>query len=128
MSSALGDVQLKDFSHKLSTELLSAELRDTLKIMAAEITHDINLTEDVPGFLDVIKRYALQFLALAFVLIAALIYFRYKLKQREDYEVDLAEAIGKVIDEDPALRGKLQNVLSEKDRWEIFREQLGKRF
>lgn len=126
LSSALGNVELEDFSHKLSTELLSAELRDTLKTMASEIAREINLTEDVPDFLDVIKRYALQFLALAFILIAALIYFRYKLKQREDYEVDLAEAIGKVIDEDPTLRGKLQNVLSEKDRWEIFKEQLGR--
>jgi len=128
LSSALGNVELEDFSHKLSTELLSAQLRDTLKIMASEIAREINLTEDVPDFLDVIKRYGLWFLALAFLLIAALIYFRYKLKQREDYEVDLAEAIGKVIDEDPALRSKLQNVLSEKDRWEIFKEQLGKRF
>lgn len=128
LSSALGNVELEDFSHKLSTELLSAELRDTLKIMASEIAREINLTEDVPDFLDVIKRYALQFMVLAFVLIAALIYFRHKLKQRLDYETDLADAIGKVIDDDPALRSKLQNVLSEKDRWEVFKEQLGKRF
>jgi len=124
LSNILGDIELKDFSHKLSTELLSTELRDTLKTMASEIALEINLTKDVPGFLDVINRYAYQLMAIAFVLIASLIFFRHKLKQRVAYEADLAQAIGKVIDGDPELRSKLQNILSEKDRWKIFKEQM----
>ncbi len=126
LSDALGNVELKEFSHKLSTELFNNELRDTLKVMAAEIAREIDLTEDVPGFLDVIWRYAYQFLAIAFVLIAGLIYFRFKLKQREDYEADLTEALAKMMDEDPALRSKLEDKLLEKDRLKLFQEQLRK--
>lgn len=127
LSDALGNIKLQDFSHKVSTELLSAELRDTLKMMAAEIKTEINLTENVPGFLEVVRRYIYQFLAIAFFLIAALIYFRFRLKQREDYEADLTEALGKMMDEDPALRTKLENKLLEKDRLKLFQEQLKRR-
>ena len=127
LSDALGNVELEEFSHKLSTELLSVELRDTLKTMASEIAREINLTEDVPGFLEVIKRYGYQFMAIAFFLIAALIYFWSKLKQRDDYERHVAEALGKMMDEDPALRTKLENKLLEKDRLKLFQDQLRKR-
>lgn len=127
LSDALGNIKLEDFSHKVSTELLSDELRDTLKMMAAEIKTEINLTENVPGFLEVVRRYAYQFLAIAFFLIAALIYFRFKLKQRDDYEKDIAEALGKMMDEDPDIRTKLENKLLEKDRLKLFQDQLKRR-
>jgi len=126
LTAALGNIKLQDFSHKVSTELLSAELRDTLKVMAAEIKREINLTEDVPGFLEVVRRYIYQFLAIAFFLIAALIYFSVKLKQRQDYEEDLTEALGIMMDEDPALRTKLEDKLLQKDRLKLFQKQLKK--
>jgi len=94
--------------------------------MASEIAREINLTEDVPGFLEVMKRYGYQFMAIAFLLIAALIYFWSKLKQRDNYEKDVAEALGKMMDEDPALRTKLENKLLEKDRLKLFQDQLRK--
>ena len=124
LSDALGNMQLEDFSHKVSTELLSDELRDTLKMMAAEIKTEINLTENVPGFLEVVRLYIYQFLAIAFFLIAALIYFRFRLKQRQEYEADLTEALGKMMDEDPSLRSKLEDKLMKKDRLKLFQEQL----
>lgn len=127
LSDALANVELEGFSHKISTELLSRELRDTLRLMASEIQHEINLTEDVPGFLELIKKYIYQFLAIAFVLIAALIYFRFRLKQREEYEEDMAAAIDRMLEEDPSLKDKFEKMLLEKDRLKVFKEQVRKR-
>lgn len=124
ISGALADLDLNGFSHKISTELLSAELRDTLRIVVAEIQREINLTEDVPGFLEVIKRYIYQFLAIAFFLIAALIYFRFRLKQREEYEEDMAAVIEGMLDEDPSLKDKFEKMLADKNRLKVFKEQV----
>jgi len=127
ISSALADLDLNGFSHKISTELLSSELRDTLKIMVSEIQREINLTEDVPGFLEVIKRYIYQFLAIAFFLIAALIYFRFRLKQREEYEEDMAAVIEGMLDEDPGLKNKFEKMMADKNRLKVFKDQVKRR-
>lgn len=127
ISGALADLDLNGFSHKISTELLSSELRDTLRIVVAEIQREINLTEDVPGFLEVIKRYIYQFLAIAFFLIAALIYFRFRLKQREEYEEDMAVAIERMLEEDPSLKNKFEKMLEDNNRLKVFKEQVKRR-
>lgn len=124
LSHAIGNVELQDFSHKVSTELFSSELRDTLKRMAAEIKREIDPTTNVPSFIEVLRRYAYQFLAIVFFLIAALIYFRFKLKQRVEYERDLVDALDKMMEDDPSLKSNLEKKLSEKNRWTMLQDQL----
>lgn len=127
MSDALTNLELEGFSHKIATELLSRELRDTLRLMASEIQREINLTEDVPGFLELIKRYIYQFLAIAFLLIAALIYFRFKLKQREEYEEDMAATIDKMLELDPSLQDIFDDMMAEKNKLKTFKKQVQRR-
>lgn len=127
LSEAISGIELKDFSNKISTDLLSGQLRDTLKAMASEIRDELDVTENVPSFMELVKKNAYEFLGLAFLLIAGLIYFRHMLKQRRDYEEDVASVLSQMMDDNPSIKDKVETMLKEKNRLDDFKTNVNRK-
>ncbi len=125
VNNALADIELNTLSHKMSTELLSRELRDSIISLASEVQKNIDITEPIPGILSLLRQNAIIFSIVGFFLIASLIYWSYYLRKRSILGDDLTEILHNLKEtEDNELIGKLEDFLREKGHYEFYKKQL----
>lgn len=127
VNASISELNLKPLSHKLSTELLSAELRDSIISLATEVQQNIDITEPFPDILRAIRQNAYLFAIFMFLIIAFLIYWSYSLRNRGVLGQDLTEVIQSLDDsEDIVLKNKLESFLKDKGHFEFYRREVNK--
>ncbi|MBT8231589.1 MAG: hypothetical protein KJN84_03100, partial [Bacteroidia bacterium] len=120
------DVDLKALSSKISTDLLSVELRDTLLSIAREVKKEVPLKEDVTDIIGVIKENATSIILLLGAIIAGLMFLRARLKKKREEDLDIASVVHKAMNDDEAFKNKLEKMLADKNRLEDFKKRIDK--
>ena len=124
---AVANLDLRPLSHKLSTELLSKELRDSIISLAADVQSNINLAEPIPDILRVVRQNAYYFAIFSFAIIAFLIYWSYSLRKRGILGEDLTEVIQSLnASEDEVLKARLENFLRDKGHYDFYKKEVTK--
>lgn len=127
MNASIADLELKPLSHKLSTELLSKELRDSIISLATEVQQNIDITEPFPDILRAIRQNAYLFVIFTFATIAFLIYWSYMLRNRRLLGDDFTEVIQNLdSSQDKILKERLEEFLKEKGHYEFYRREVNK--
>lgn len=124
-NTAIANVELRPLSHKISTELLSSELRDSIISLASAVQNNIDITEPLPGIVTLLRQNAIILSLLGFFLIAGLIYWSYYLRKKSILGDDLTEILHKLNEtEDEELVTKLESFLKEKGHYDFYQSQV----
>lgn len=127
INESIAQLELEPLSHKLSTELLSKELRDSIISLATDVQQNIDITEPFPDILRAIRHNAYLFAIFSFGIIAFLIFWSYKLRNRRLLGDDFTEVIYNLdSSEDRILKQRLEQFLKEKGHYEFYRREVNK--
>ncbi len=125
LNNSIANINLQPLSKKISTELLSPELRDSIISLATAVQNNIDITEPLPGIVVLVRQNAILLAWLGFFLIASLIYWSYFLRKRSILGNDLTEILHNLNEsEDRELTLKLENFLKEKGHYEFYKDQV----
>lgn len=122
LTDAINGMEFDSVSAKISTDLLSRQLRDTLSSMVVEIKEEISLNQQVESWGSWIKEnfiYGALFVAALVLLVS---YLKTQVKKRDDYQRDLTIIMEDMVGEDHELRDKLEKLLERKDHLNTFRK------
>jgi len=126
-NNAIADIELKPLSHKISTDLISTELRDSIISLATAVQNNIDITEPLPGIVTLLRQNAIILSLLGFFLIASLIYWSYYLRKKSILGDDLTEILHKLKEtDDQDLIYKLESFLKEKGHYEFYQQQVNR--
>jgi len=126
LTDAIAGIEFDALSERLSTELLSSQLRDTLSSMVIDIKKEIGKQD---GTLSPIADYITSAILLIFLLSMLWVwyFFHKKKKDKQIFENDLSDIFQNMVAENAELRESLLAALSKKETLESFRNTIENR-
>lgn len=111
LTTAISDVQFKNFSTNLSTELLSREFRDTLGEIVLEIREKVSIDEKVTSYYKIARNNFVQAAIFIALLVLVVTYLNGQIKKmgRNNTMLDLLE-------QDPELKKQIAELIKRREK------------
>jgi predicted negative regulator of RcsB-dependent stress response len=127
INSSLNNIEFRTLSHKLSTELLSSELRDSLVSLVRDINNNIDITDPIPKFIVTLRNNAVWVAIIAAILVGLLMYWWYYLSKRSKIGDDLSQVINEIASEsDPEIKAQVERFLKERGHYDFYKKNIEK--